>query len=337
MRAAALLGVPLDLLPPALEALCATREAFLELGPSAGEDAGDGASSTSADAAIYLGAFFHAERGTAQRLRLLLNTPSDLPRVSGAEWQAVFARLAREHHIALAERQQAAVRLAYQSKVCILTGGPGTGKTTTVRALLDVLDHQGVDYALAAPTGRAAKRLAEASGRPARTLHRLLEYLPSNNSFAYNEQRPLPQRFVVLDEISMLDIFLAYNLLKALASTTHLLLVGDADQLPSVGPGSVLRDLLASEVVPQVRLTELFRQAQASNIVVNAHKVNNGEPIDLHNKADGDFFFLRAEDPAQAQRLVVDLVARRLPATYRFDPMRDIQVLAPMYRGAAGV
>ncbi|HEV7128349.1 MAG TPA: AAA family ATPase, partial [Ktedonobacterales bacterium] len=258
LRAAALLRVDTALLPPALEALCAEREAFIEPGNPGepGEPGQAGASAEDAEEAVYLAPFYHAENGTARRLRLLLRTPSELPRVADAEWRAVFANLAREHHLELAERQREVVRLAYQAKVCILTGGPGTGKTTTVRALLDVLDHQGVEYALAAPTGRAAKRLAEASGRPARTLHRLLEFMPSSNDFAYNEKRPLPQQFVVLDEISMLDILLAYRLVKALAPTTHLLLVGDADQLPSVGPGSVLRDLLESGAVPHVRLTE---------------------------------------------------------------------------------
>ncbi|MGH2517007.1 MAG: SF1B family DNA helicase RecD2, partial [Ktedonobacterales bacterium] len=222
-------------------------------------------------------------------------------------------------------------------KVCVLTGGPGVGKTTTIRALLDVLDAHGVEYALAAPTGRAAKRMAEATGRPAKTLHRLLEFLPSANDFAYNERRPLPARFVVVDEVSMLDILLAYRLVKALAPETHLLLVGDADQLPSVGPGSVFADIIASEAVPVVRLTELFRQASQSAIIVTAHGVNRGEMPALQPDPTGDFFFLRAEDPQMAQRLVADLVARRLPSRYGFDPIADIQVLAPMYRGPAGV
>jgi exodeoxyribonuclease V alpha subunit len=318
-RAAALLQVAPEALPPALDALRAAKELFVE------EDAD------------YLAPFFYAESGTARRLRLLLRTPSALPAVGEPEWHAVFAALERDRRIQLAERQRAAVRLAYRAKVSILTGGPGTGKTTTVRALLDVLDRRGVSYALAAPTGRAAKRMSEATGRPAKTLHRLLEFIPSSNEFAYNEDRPLPHQFVVVDEVSMLDILLIYRLMKALTPQAHLLLVGDADQLPSVGPGSVLRDLLESGAIPQTRLTELFRQARASAIVVNAHRINGGEMPDLRTAPHSDFFFLRADDPIQAQRLVVDLVARRLPARYQLDAVRDIQVLAPMYKGAAGV
>ncbi|PWT74245.1 MAG: ATP-dependent RecD-like DNA helicase, partial [Chloroflexi bacterium] len=218
-----------------------------------------------------------------------------------------------------------------------LTGGPGVGKTTTIRALLDTLDAQHISYALAAPTGRAAKRMAEATGRPARTLHRLLEFQPKSNDFAYNEHRPLPHQFVIVDEASMLDVLLAYRLVKALSPLTHLLLVGDADQLPSVGPGSVFADIIKSEAIPRVRLTELFRQARESSIVVTAHGLQAGVTPSLQSKPTSDFFFLRSESPVAAQQLITDLVARRLPAHYGFDPIRDIQVLAPMYRGAAGV
>jgi RecD/TraA family predicted helicase len=237
----------------------------------------------------------------------------------------------------LAESQRAAVRQAYMAKASVLTGGPGVGKTTALRALLNVLEANNVRYCLAAPTGRAAKRMTEATGRPASTLHRLLEYIPSSNDFGYNEHRPLPYQFVIVDEVSMLDILLAYRLVRAVAVEASLLLVGDADQLPSVGPGSVLRDILASERVPATHLTELFRQARESAMIVAAHSVNAGEMPALNGDPAGDFFFLRQEDPLGAQRLIVDLVARRLPTRYGFDPLRDIQVLTPIYRGAAGV
>src|SRR5260370_18597808 len=173
--------------------------------------------------------------------------------------------------------------------------------------------------------------------RPASPPHRLLEFQPSTNDSAYNEHRPLPYGYVVVDEASMLDVLLAYRLLRAVAPEAHLLLVGDADQLPSVGPGTVFADLIASEVVPVVRLTELFRQARESAIIVTAHGVNLGIMPSLEPKPTSDFFFLRADDPAAAQRVVTDLVARRLPARYGFDPVRDIHVLAPMDRRPAGV
>ena len=325
-RAAALLEVPPEQLPPALDALYAEKEAFVE---RADDDPDHDH--------VYLAPFFHAENGTARRLRLLLKAPNSLPPVAEAEWRASFATLERERGITLAPRQQEAVRLAYQTKVMVLTGGPGVGKTTTLRVLLDVLDRQQVAYALAAPTGRAAKRMTEATGRPATTLHRLLEFQPNNNDFGYNEHRPLPQRFVIVDEVSMLDIVLAYRLVRAIAPEAHLLLVGDADQLPSVGPGSVLADILASEAVPQVHLVDLFRQARQSAIIVTAHGVNAGQMPALRSDPQSDFFFVPALDPETAQRLIADLVARRLPARYGLDPVREIQVLSPIYKGPAGV
>ncbi|GAC1423079.1 MAG: ATP-dependent RecD-like DNA helicase [Ktedonobacteraceae bacterium] len=286
---------------------------------------------------IYFGPFWHAENGCVRILRQLTREASVLPLTTQRQWDTVFTLLKQKRDMYLTERQREAVQTAYAQKVSILTGGPGTGKSTSIRALLMLLRQRKVDVAMAAPTGRAAKRLAEATGFEAKTLHRLLEYAPHDNTYQRNEANPLPYQFVIVDEFSMVDILLFYNLLKALPKHAHLLLVGDADQLPSVGPGNVLRDLLRSEAIPTVRLTELFRQAQQSKIIVNAHRINAGQMPNTKIEATSDFFFMAEEDPLRAQHLILDLVQRRLPARYSFNPMTDIQVLAPMYKGAVGV
>src|SRR3984893_6989502 len=290
---------------------------------------------------IYFGPFWHAENGSARILRTLLRSESKLPAVSQSYWQAVFDFLAQNRNMTLTEKQREAVQMAYGKKVSILTGGPGTGKSTSLRALLMVLRKRNIDVALAAPTGRAAKRLTEATGGAvgyqAKTLHRLLEYAPHDNSFQRNETNTLPYQCVIVDEMSMVDILLFYHLLKALPSDAHLLLVGDADQLPPVGPGNVLRDLLRSETIPTVRLTELFRQAQQSQIVVNAHRINAGQMPSLQHEQKTDFYFVSEDNPLRAQRLVLDFVQNRIPKHYGLNPMTDIQVLTPMYRGPLGV
>ena len=289
---------------------------------------------------IYFGPFWHAENGSARLLRKVLHSPSELPPVSQQHWDAVFNYLAEKRTMVLTEKQRTAVQMAYHSKVSILTGGPGTGKSTSIRALLMVLRKRKIEVALAAPTGRAAKRLTEATGAvgfQAKTLHRLLEYAPHDNTYQRNEENPLPYQFVVVDEASMIDILLFYHLLKALPTDAHLLLVGDADQLPSVGPGNVLRDLLRSGSIPSIVLTELFRQAKQSQIVVNAHRINAGQMPLLKRDAGSDFFFVTEEDPIRAQHLVLDFLQRRIPNHYHLNPMTDIQVLSPMYKGPLGV
>ena len=289
---------------------------------------------------IYYGPFWYAENGSARILRRLLRSPGKLPHVSQQYWDTVFNYLAQNRNMILTEKQRNAVQMAYLSKVSILTGGPGTGKSTSIRALLMVLRKRKIEVALAAPTGRAAKRLTEATGAvgfQAKTLHRLLEFAPHDNTYQRNEENPLPYQFVIVDEVSMVDILLLYHLLKALPTDAHLLLVGDADQLPSVGPGNVLRDLLRSGAIPSVVLTELFRQAQQSQIVVNAHRINAGQMPSLKRDTGGDFFFVPEEDPIRAQHLVLDFVQRRIPTHYHLNPMTDIQVLSPMYKGPLGV
>ncbi len=352
MRSAAeILKAPYEALPAAMEQLKNERDIFIEpplpiQAPSLFQPISDYEASIDwseeleqpePQSRIYFGPFWHAESGSARLLRILINSPSVLPPVNQQLWNAVFDLLKQKRNMHLTEKQREAVQMAYSKKVSILTGGPGTGKSTSIRALLMLLRNRKIDVALAAPTGRAAKRLSEATGAQAKTLHRLLEYAPHDNLYQRNEENPLPYQFVIIDEFSMVDILLFYHLLKALPREAHLLLVGDADQLPSVGPGNVLRDLLRSEAIPSVRLTELFRQAQQSKIVVNAHRINAGQLPFLKSEPTSDFFFLKEDDPVRAQHLILDLVQRRLPAHYGLKPMTDIQVLAPMYKGATGV
>jgi exodeoxyribonuclease V alpha subunit len=354
-RASEILQAPNELISTAMEQLRGDRDVFVEpplpvqddVDPRAAEDQEplsdwSEAEESTPQKRIYFGPFWHAENGSARILRRLLRSSSKLPPVSQQNWDAVFNYLAEKRNMVLTEKQRTAVQMAYISKVSILTGGPGTGKSTSIRALLMVLRKRKIEVALAAPTGRAAKRLTEATGAvgfQAKTLHRLLEYTPQDKIDPYkrNEKNPLPYQFVIVDEVSMIDILLFYNLLKALPPDAHLLLVGDADQLPPVGPGNVLRDLLRSGAIPSVVLTELFRQAQQSQIVVNAHRINAGQMPSLKRDAGSDFFFVPVEDPIRAQQLVLDFVQRRIPTHYHLNPMTDVQVLSPMYRGPLGV
>jgi exodeoxyribonuclease V alpha subunit len=235
--------------------------------------------------------------------------------------------------VTLAPEQQAAVRLALTQRVAVLTGGPGCGKSYTVRAIVALAHAKHAKVVLAAPTGRAAKRLGELAGLEAATLHRLLQLRPGGDA-AFDRARPLEADLVVVDEASMLDVLLANKLVKAIPPGAHLLLVGDADQLPSVGAGEVLRDLLAGERLPRVRLTKVFRQAQRSGVVTNAHRINAGHlPV---TQSLSDFFLFAADDPDQAADLVVDVVASRLLRRFGLDPRREVQVLCPMHRGPAG-
>ena len=239
----------------------------------------------------------------------------------------------------LEDGQRRAIELALESPICVLTGGPGVGKTSIIRAICDILESRGTEVRLAAPTGRAARRMSEASGRAALTLHRLLEFQPGTNRFLRNERNPLDPGLVVVDESSMLDQVLAYNLIRAMGQKTRLLLVGDVDQLPSVGPGNVLQDLIESSRVPVARLTEIFRQAKGSSIVENAHRILTGEfPIlpDVEDSSS-DFYFLEHNNPDKALEVLTKLVIERIPQAFGFDPVTEIQVLSPMYRGSLGV
>src|SRR5258708_6793314 len=279
---------------------------------------------------------YRSEKGTARRMLNMIEAPtSRLHNTRTFDWPAFFERLPREDKVTLSEQQQEAVRAALSNKISVLTGGPGTGKTTTLRAVIRALEAAGATYALASPTGRAAKRLGEATGRRAQTIHRLLGFSPSAG-FGFNENQPLNADMLILDETSMLDLILYYNVLKALAPETHLMLVGDVDQLPSVGAGDVLRDVIQSGVAHVTRLAVIFRQAGDSLIITNAHRVSQGQMPDLSNQGD-DFFMFTEDEPDAVADLLVDVVQNRIPKKFGLNPLDDVQVLSPMYRGGVGV
>jgi exodeoxyribonuclease V alpha subunit len=288
------------------------------------------------DDAIYLPVFYYAERGVSERLADLKRAASSIEASARRlDWDDFIAELAREHSIRLTDQQQGAVQAALVNKVSVLTGGPGTGKTTTLRMAIGALRALDAKFALASPTGRAAKRLSEATGQSAKTIHRLLGYIPGEG-FERDEDNPLEIDMLIVDEASMIDLLLFHDLLKALPATTHLMLVGDIDQLPSVGAGNILRDVIDSGTAHVTRLDVIFRQQEDSHIVVNAHRINRGEAPFMDNRSR-DFFFFGEEDPAAAAELVVDIVRNRLPSRFDIDPIRDVQVIAPMYRGPIGV
>ena len=285
--------------------------------------------------AVYLAPFYYGEVGVTNRIRALVETPTTrLHPFRSIDWTALLAQVTRGSAIELSPEQREAVRAALTHKVTVLTGGPGTGKTVTVRTVIGALEALRCRYALCAPTGRAAKRLSEATGHPAKTVHRLLEYSPQE-SFRRNEENPLPADCLIVDEASMLDLLLTNHLLKAVDPAAHVLFVGDVDQLPSVGAGDFLRDVIGSGRAAVVRLTTIFRQAAESGIVVNAHRINQGQ-MPILNQFD-DFYFFSKEDPEEAAGLLVDVVQQRIPAKFGLDPVDQVQVLAPMYRGACGV
>ncbi len=283
---------------------------------------------------IFLAGLHGAERAVAERLRTLANGTLPWPSIDA---EKALPWIEQRTGLALAESQTAAVRLALTAKVLVITGGPGVGKTTIVNSILRILAAKGVRLLLCAPTGRAAKRMSEATGMEARTIHRLLEVDPRTGGFRRGPDNPLECDLLVIDETSMVDILLMHALLKAVPNQAALLIVGDVDQLPSVGPGQVLADVIGSGAIPVVRLTEVFRQAAKSRIIVNAHRVNQGRMPELNRPEEAsDFYFVAADDPETAVGRILDMVKTRIPRRFGLDPIRDIQVLCPMNRGGAG-
>ena len=308
-RAREILEINAELLPPALEDLRADDGVVTE------------------GTHYYLPPLHRAEVGAASSLQRLLRAPAE-------PLQIVLEEDEDDLELALAQKQ--AVELVAVSKVMVLTGGPGTGKTTVTRRILRLLEEGELKVALCSPTGRAAKRLSEACGREARTIHRLLEFQPAERQFKKGYDDRLEIDALIVDEASMIDVLLMNALLRALPDAAWLVLVGDVDQLPSVGPGNVLRDIIDSGEIPVVRLTQIFRQDEASHIVRNAHLINDGAMPIIDNSVSADFYFARESDPAKVVALVEELCAARLPGHGGWDPLRDIQVLSPMYRGETG-
>ena len=312
----------------AVDALARSRHVTIE-------DAGD-------DIAVYPKLLHEAETDVARRVRELLSAGS-----RGAEGAPVLARLAaavepaiatfeKDARVSLAPAQRSAVEEAAKNKVLVITGGPGVGKTTIVKAILAVLDRAKLSARLAAPTGRAAKRMSEATKREATTLHRLLEFDPKERTFLRDRKRPIATDALIVDEASMIDIELARSLLDALPDEARLVLVGDVDQLPSVGPGAVLRDLITSERVPTVRLTQIFRQAEGSLIVENAHRIQDGLPPASADSPDGTFHIIKRDSGEAAAETIVKVITENIPKRFGLDPRRDVQVLTPMHRGDTG-
>ncbi|MBX7252134.1 MAG: ATP-dependent RecD-like DNA helicase [Candidatus Promineofilum sp.] len=332
-EAAEILGVPAERVTTVLQALenseLVRRETLIYDIPAEQNRA----AAVREEEAVYLPALYFSETGLTRQVRRLIEHPTSRLRGAGRLTSSGAKTVAGAP--ALTAQQQQAIQATLAHKLTILTGGPGTGKTTTLRTLLDTLDAGGHTYALASPTGRAAKRLTEATGREARTIHRLLEFKPGEG-FGRNEHNPIDADLIVIDEASMLDLVLAYNLLRAVGSDSHLLLVGDIDQLPSVGAGDVLRDLIASDVAAVVRLETIFRQAADSLIIRNAHRINQGLMPETQADAQ-DFFLFIKDEPEETATLLVDIVAKRIPHKFGLDPLDDVQVLAPMYNGALGV
>lgn len=325
-----ILSVPTELAEKGIEDARLTQEVIIEWFVDAnGED----------ECAIYLPAFHYAESHSAKKLQELISAPYNGQYVNS---DVVIPWVQEELDIEFAGQQIEALKTAVNSQIMVLTGGPGTGKTTLIRAILKIREARGYRVMLAAPTGRAAKRMSNATGHEAKTIHRMLEYIGdrgSSGGFMRNESNPLECDLLVVDEASMIDQILFHHLLKAIPKGASMIFVGDVNQLPSVGAGNVLKDIIDSGVCPTVMLNEIFRQAHESRIVVNAHRVNAGEMPEFDKDYESglkDFYFIEQDDPEKALELIKTLVTERIPERFNFDPLEDIQVLSPMHKGSIG-
>jgi exodeoxyribonuclease V alpha subunit len=285
--------------------------------------------------AVYLAGYHIAEKNLAARLKTLVNTSQTIRKIDS---EKAIQWVQEKLSITLADKQIEAVQRAAENKVMVITGGPGTGKTTIINAILKIFSAIKARIMLAAPTGRAAKRMSEATGHEAKTLHRMLEYNMRKGGFQKNEDYPLDCNLLIIDEASMIDTLLMHHLLKAIPVTATFIMVGDVNQLPSVGPGNVLKDIIDSGLASVVQLNEIFRQAKESSIIVNAHKINEGIIPNLKYNQDklDDFYFIEQEDPEKALEMIINLVRDRIPKRFGFDSFNDIQVLTPMHRGTVG-
>ena len=323
-----ILEVDQEILLRALDTLRAEQKIVLEDLEENGEPKGG-------HQAVYLAKFHLSETNIAARLKALINAPKAIRPIDPDK---ALAWVQKQLDITLAAKQVEAVKCALTNKVVVITGGPGTGKTTIINAILKIFAKAGVKFLLAAPTGRAAKRMSEATGYEAKTIHRLLEYSIQKGGFQKDDKTPLKCDLLVVDEASMIDTILMHHLLKAIPPWATFILVGDVNQLPSVGAGAVLQDIIASRAVPVMELNEIFRQARESLIIVNAHKINQGLMPTLNPAGQKleDFYFIEQEDPEKVLGIILELVKERIPSRFGFDPIDDIQVLTPMHKGMVG-
>jgi exodeoxyribonuclease V alpha subunit len=324
-----ILGVDREVIVKALGAIAAAKMIVIEDLKEDIEDFGE------KDKAVYLAKFHLSETSIVTRMKTLIKSPKSIRKIDSdkaIDW--VQKQLA----ITLAKRQMEAIKCAAEDKVMVITGGPGTGKTTIINAILKIFSKLRVKIMLAAPTGRAAKRMSEATGHEAKTIHRMLEYSIRKGGFQKNEQRPLDCDLLIVDEASMIDTILMHHLLKAIPPGATFILVGDVNQLPSVGAGNVLKDIIASGKMQVAELNEIFRQAKESLIIVNAHKINNGLLPSLKSSGQklDDFYFIEQEDPEEVLKIILELTKERIPRRFGFDPVDDIQVLTPMHKGVVG-